>query len=335
MLGPGRHAIMSVPLLRAHSHECGPTCGHGSEEKSADKLLKGPHGSEEKSADELLKGLPLRRGFSMEEKNPGLRRHFSTSPPAFSPKPLNNSVDELFINNQMWRNSVRMADPTFFDKTATSQAPRYLWIGCSDSRVPAEQICGLPPGSLFVHRNIANLVNNVDVSAMSVLQYAVTVLKVQHIVVCGHYNCGGINAAMQTMDHGSPLENWLRNIKDVYRIHRVELDSMTDITERQRRMVEYNVMEQSINVFKTRVVQQRRVETYKNLDQYGFVQPRVHPCVYDTATGELKRLDVKMHDVLKDLVSIYGLYSVNPGSSVEDPDDHVPWDGMGPSIVTP
>lgn len=221
-------------------------------------------------------------------------------------------------------------DPNFFARTARTQKPRYLWIGCSDSRVAPGTICGLPPGTLFVHRNIANLVNNVDTSAMSVIQYAVGILQVQHIVICGHYDCGGISAAVRNDDHPSPLANWLRNIRDVYRMHREELSRIEDQDVRARRLVEINVIEQAINLYKTRIVQQRRVETYQKLDEYGFVQPKIHPCVYDPATGKLVRLDVEMQDYLEELKEIYNLYSV-----AHLDDEEAGWDGMGPSVVLP
>lgn len=219
------------------------------------------------------------------------------------------TLDELFINNEHWRQATLEKNPTFFESMKDSQSPRYLWIGCADSRVSAETICGLPPGSLFVHRNIANLVNNVDVSVMSIIQYAVAVLKVEHIVICGHYNCGGINAAMVNKDHESPLENWLRNIRDVYRLHQPLLDSIQDLEARRRKLVEVNVIEQTINLYKTRLVQKRRVETNMRKSEYGFTQPRVHPVVYDPGTGKLTRLDVQMRDVLTRLQHIYQLHS--------------------------
>eukprot|EP00451_Oxyrrhis_marina_P008775 CAMPEP_0204327094 /NCGR_PEP_ID=MMETSP0469-20131031/12331_1 /ASSEMBLY_ACC=CAM_ASM_000384 /TAXON_ID=2969 /ORGANISM="Oxyrrhis marina" /LENGTH=303 /DNA_ID=CAMNT_0051309271 /DNA_START=39 /DNA_END=953 /DNA_ORIENTATION=- len=247
---------------------------------------------------------------------------------AEAPAYLENSVEELFANNLQWRESLKQKDPEFFTRMAKGQKPRYLWIGCADSRVPAETICGLPPGSLFVHRNIANMVNNVDVSAMSVIQFAVTVLKVQHIVICGHYNCGGVMASMKNVDHGSPLENWLRNIRDVYRLHREELDRIGDMDERGKRLVELNVVEQAINLYKARTVQARRVETMQNLSKYGFVQPRIHPVVYDPGTGELRRLDVLMREWIRDLVPIYNLYSIETSPQVE-------WDGMGCSMTLP
>jgi carbonic anhydrase len=237
-------------------------------------------------------------------------------------------ADELYHNNEMWRQREMDRDPDIFKRLSKSQSPRYLWIGCADSRVPAETICGLPPGSMFVHRNIANMISNVDVSCMSVIQYAVAALKVQHIVICGHYNCGGIAAAMQTVDHQSPLENWLRNIKDVYRLHASELDAYSDENTRWNRLVELNVIEQAVNLYKTRLVQKRRVETFVKRGTYGFVQPRIHPCVYDPGTGKLRKLDVEMQQVLNGLKHIYSLYQT-------DEDDYGKFEGMGSSIVDP
>ena len=129
---------------------------------------------------------------------------------------------------------------------------------------------GEPPGSVFVHRNIANMVVNTDFNCMSVIQYAVDVLKVKHIIVCGHYDCGGVKAALEPFDHRSPLENWLRNIRDTYRLHREELSSIPELRMRQRRLVELNVIEQCLNIYKTAVVQRRRVETYKEAEKYRF-----------------------------------------------------------------
>jgi len=238
-------------------------------------------------------------------------------------------VNELFWQNQQWRQTEMKKDPQIFKRLASKQNPRYLWIGCADSRVPPETICGLPPGSLFVTRNIANVVNNIDVSLVSVVQYAVMVLKVEHIVICGHYNCGGVAAALELTDHSAPLENWLRSIRDVYRLHSVELDRIKDKNSKWRRLVELNVVEQAVNIYKTRFVQARRVETYQRRSEFAFIQPRIHPVVYDPATGELKPLDVEMHDVLQKLRPIYNLYKAT------DDDDELLFEGMGASSMVP
>lgn len=201
--------------------------------------------------------------------------------------------------------------PEFFNELKKGHAPKILWIGCSDARVPANEIIGEPPGSVFVHRNVANMVVNTDFNCMSVIQYAVDVLKVKHIIVCGHYDCGGIRAALEQVDHKSPLENWLRNIRDTYRLHMDELNAIEDIKARQRRLVEVNVIEQCVNIFKTAVVQRRRVETHKLIGNgYQFSEPRVHAFVYEPTTGEAKKLPVNFTDYLKQLGNVYDLYTL-------------------------
>jgi len=198
------------------------------------------------------------------------------------------NLDHVFKNNKLWVIEQTKNDPEFFARMSTGQAPKFLWIGCSDARVPANEIVGCGPGELFVHRNIANLVVNNDNSIQSVFQYAVEYLQVEHIIVCGHYQCGGVLASMNNNDLASPLEEWVRNIRDVYRLHKEEIDSITDVTQRQRRMVELNAQEQALNVYKQAVVQRRRVYTHL---REGFATPRVHAVVFDIETGELKNLD--------------------------------------------
>lgn len=173
-------------------------------------------------------------------------------------------------------------DPNFFKRLANIQKPEFLWIGCSDSRVPADQITGTDPGEIFVCRNIANLVVHTDMALLSVLDYSVNHLKVKHIIVCGHYGCGGVKAAMGRNNHGV-IDNWVRNIKDVYRLHRSELDGIPDENQRWRRLVELNVVEQVYNVCKTSIVQNAWQD-----DDF----PHVHGWVYDVANGELKQLSV-------------------------------------------
>ena len=153
-------------------------------------------------------------------------------------------LKSLLNANKEWAKNMAEKTPGFFAELSRGHAPKILWIGCSDARVPANEIIGEPPGSVFVHRNVANMVISTDVNCMSVLQYAVDVLKVKHIVVCGHYECGGVRAALEPIDHGSPLEGWLRNIKDTYRLHKDELCGIEDLKDRQRRLVELNVEEQ-------------------------------------------------------------------------------------------
>jgi carbonic anhydrase len=175
----------------------------------------------------------------------------------------------LLDANRAWAQRMRQEKPGFFEEIKRGHAPKILWIGCSDARVPANEIIGEPPGSVFVHRNIANQVVSLDMNCMSVIQYAVDVLKVKHIIVCGHYDCGGIRASLESADHRSPLVNWIRNIRDIQRIHKNELDKIDNPTERQRRLVELNTMEQCLNVYKTAVVQRQRVKTYMQIGHEG------------------------------------------------------------------
>lgn len=154
------------------------------------------------------------------------------------------NLESLLEANKRWSTRMSRDFPGFFDDIKRGHAPKILWIGCSDARVPANEVIGEPPGSVFVHRNIANMVVNTDFNCMSVIQYAIDVLKVKHIIVCGHYDCGGVRAALEPWDHKSPLENWLRNIRDSYRLHKNELGSIDNLHERQRRLVELNVIEQ-------------------------------------------------------------------------------------------
>jgi len=167
---------------------------------------------------------------------------------------MSSHLDELFSNNRQWAAKVTKEDPEFFTTLSKQQKPEYLWIGCADSRVPANQIVDLLPGEVFVHRNIANVVVHTDLNCLSVIQFAVDVLKVKHIMVVGHYGCGGIKAAMGTEEHGM-IDNWLRHIKDVYRLHREELDGIENQQTRFDRMCELNVVEQVANVCQSSIVQ--------------------------------------------------------------------------------
>ncbi|RNF49651.1 carbonate dehydratase [Marinomonas hwangdonensis] len=167
---------------------------------------------------------------------------------------MSSHLDELFSNNRQWAAKVTKEDPEFFTTLSKQQRPEYLWIGCADSRVPANQIVDLLPGEVFVHRNIANVVVHTDLNCLSVIQFAVDVLKVKHIMVVGHYGCGGIKAAMGTEEHGM-IDNWLRHIKDVYRLHREELDGIENKQARFDRMCELNVVEQVANVCQSSIVQ--------------------------------------------------------------------------------
>ncbi len=209
---------------------------------------------------------------------------------------MEKSYKQLLENNKNWVAKQLAVDPVYFDKLANSQNPEYLWIGCSDSRVPANQITGTLPGDIFVHRNIANLVVHSDMNMLSVLSYAVEVLKVKHIIVCGHYGCGGVQAAMENKQFGL-IDNWLRHIKDVYRYHHKELDAIEDKTQRARRFVEVNVIEQVHDLGKTSIVQ----NAWKNN------QPlHVHGWVYDIHDGIIKDLNVNF-TCTKDLHKVYHL----------------------------
>jgi carbonic anhydrase len=209
---------------------------------------------------------------------------------------MEKSIKNLLENNKNWVANKLAIDPTYFEKLSNSQNPEYLWIGCSDSRVPANQITGTLPGDIFVHRNIANMVVHSDMNMLSVLSYAVEVLKVKHIIVCGHYGCGGVLAAMENKQFGL-IDNWLRHIKDVYRYHHKELDAIEDKTQRARRFVEVNVMEQVHDLCKTSIVQ----NAWKNK------QPlHVHGWVYDIHDGIIKDLNVSF-TCTKDLHKVYHL----------------------------
>lgn len=207
------------------------------------------------------------------------------------------SYEQLFENNRKWVAERTAGEPDFLTKLSSDQQPDYLYIGCSDSRVPANEIMGLDAGEVFVHRNIANLVPSIDLNAMSVIDYAVTYLKVRHIIVCGHYNCGGVKAAMTPQDLGI-LNPWLRNIRDVYRLHEEELDSIKEEHAKYNRLVELNVYEQCVNIIKTAQVQKSYVA-----NQY----PIVHGWVFSLETGLLKDLEIDFKGILKKIQKIYDL----------------------------
>jgi len=207
------------------------------------------------------------------------------------------SYQELFENNLKWIKEKTGSDKDFFKKLSADQNPEYLYIGCSDSRVTAEEIMGLGPGEVFVHRNVANLVNNSDLNVMSVINYSVRHLKVKHIIVCGHYNCGGVKAAMVPEDLGI-LNPWLRNIRDVYRLHKTELNAIPDERQRYNRLVELNVEEQCMNIIKTAAVQL----SYRD---GGF--PIVHGWVFDIGCGKIIDLDINFEKVLAEIKEIYDL----------------------------
>jgi carbonic anhydrase len=193
-----------------------------------------------------------------------------------------DGLDELFRNNRAWAERIRRSDPRFFEKLAHQQSPRYLWIGCSDSRVPANEIVGLLPGELFVHRNIGNLVVHTDLNCLSVLQFAVDVLKVRHVIVCGHYGCSGVRAAVMQERHGL-VDNWLRHVQDVREQHQAELGSIGDASRRIDRLCELNVGEQVSNVLRTTIVE----------EAWARGQPlTVHGWIYGIHDGLLRDLQV-------------------------------------------
>ncbi|MBZ0244868.1 MAG: carbonic anhydrase [Cyclobacteriaceae bacterium] len=208
-----------------------------------------------------------------------------------------SSYERIFENNKKWIAKKKATNKDFFTNLAKGQNPNYLYIGCSDSRATAEELMGAAPGEVFVHRNIANVISNVDLNVMSVIDYAVTHLKVKHIVVCGHYFCGGVRAAMQPQDLGL-LNPWLRNVRDVYRLHKEELNSIKDEDKRYMRLVELNVEEQCINVIKTAAVQKTYLTT-------GY--PLVHGWVFNVKNGELIDLKINFVEKLKGIQEIYNL----------------------------
>jgi len=205
-------------------------------------------------------------------------------------------LDKIFLNNEKWIKDKLAVNADYFKQLGKGQNPELLYIGCSDSRVSAEDLMGLSPGEVFVHRNIANMVISIDLNVMSVLNYAVRHLKVNHIIVCGHYACGGVKAAMQSADLGI-LNPWLRNIRDVYRIHKKELNGIEEENKKFDRFVELNVQEQCLNLIKTAAVQ-------KAYRERGL---KVHGWVFDVHTGKLIDLKIDFEKNLKDIMEIYHL----------------------------
>ncbi|TLF46647.1 carbonic anhydrase [Maribacter aurantiacus] len=207
-----------------------------------------------------------------------------------------NYLDRIFENNKKWIQDKLSLQPNYFNELGKGQNPEFLYIGCADSRVTAEELMGLNPGEVFVHRNIANMVINIDLNTMSVVEYAVEHLKVSHLVVCGHYACGGVKAAMQSADLGI-LNPWLRCIRDVYRIHKDELNTIEDEEKKYDRLVELNVQEQCVNLIKTAVVQKA----------YRQRELTVHGWVFNVHSGELIDLNIDFEGILKEIMEIYHL----------------------------
>ena len=204
---------------------------------------------------------------------------------------------QVFENNRAWVAQKLALDPRYFERLAEGQNPEILYIGCSDSRITAEELMGAEPGDVFVHRNIANLVGATDLSALSVIEYAIAHLGVKHVVVCGHYGCGGVKAAMQPQDLGI-LNPWLRNIRDVYRLHNDELAAITDDEQRYRRLVELNVEEQCVNVIKTAVFQKAFLTSQR---------PTLHGWVFDIRQGLLVDLRIDFARKLSRIREVYDL----------------------------
>lgn len=205
-------------------------------------------------------------------------------------------LQHIFDNNKEWVKHKLSLDKNYFKNLSKGQSPDVLYIGCSDSRVTAEELMGMDPGEVFVHRNIANMVPNTDLNSMSVINYAVVHLKVNHIVVCGHYYCGGVKAAMQSVDLGI-LNPWLRNIRDVYRIHKKELNAIVDEDKKYNRLVELNVEEQCINILKTAEVQKA----------YRDRKLKIHGWVFDIHSGKLNDLNINYENILSGIMEIYHL----------------------------
>lgn len=205
-------------------------------------------------------------------------------------------LEKVFSNNKQWIKDKLNIQDNYFEELGKGQDPDLLYIGCSDSRVTAEDLMGAQPGEVFVHRNIANMVISIDLNVMSVVNYAVNHLKVNHVVVCGHYACGGVKAAMQSADLGI-LNPWLRNIRDVYRLHHNELNAIENENKRYDRLVELNVKEQCVNLIKTAAVQ-------KAFRERGL---QVHGWVFDVRTGELIDLKIDFEKYLRDIMEIYHL----------------------------
>lgn len=218
---------------------------------------------------------------------------------------------ELHDRNREWRDKMLESDPEYFTRMAKGQKPKYLWIGCADSRVAPENIVQAQPGEIFMHRNIANMVVATDANLRPIIQYAVDYLGIEHIVVCGHYDCGGVRAAATVHDHSAPLESWLTHIRDVARLHHDELMAIKDTEERHKRLVELNVVEQCLNLLKTGTVQKHRCYTGQRPHRFAYTVPRIHGMVYSPGEGLLKRLPINFREHMGKYKDVYGLYDTN------------------------
>jgi carbonic anhydrase len=229
-----------------------------------------------------------------------------------------SDMTDVFRKNKRWMQDMTDKDADFFTNLGKDQKPTFMYIGCADSRVPANEIMGMGPGQVFVHRNVANLVVSTDINMLSCLEYAVKVLKVKHILVTGHHGCGGVKQAMKNEALGT-IDAWLGNIRDIYRLHHIELDAIEDEDKRFRRLVELNVIEQCLNLYKTDIVQSQRLATWSDPNE-PYAYPRIHALVFDPSVGELNKLDVDFRANISRFQHIYDLHDV-PDSST---------DGSGP-----
>jgi len=213
-------------------------------------------------------------------------------------------LQKLFDSNERWAEEIERDNPGFFARLASQQAPEYLWIGCADSRVPANEIVGLLPGELFVHRNVANLVIHTDMNCLSVLQYAIEILKVKHVIVCGHYGCGGVRAAMERNPHGL-IDNWLRHIQDIYRRRYEELKPIVDLTARCDRLCEMNVVEQSLNLCHTTVVQEAWARG-QHLTIHGWIYSISNGLIRNQGVCLASRADVRLLEEREKIIQLEG-----------------------------
>jgi len=220
------------------------------------------------------------------------------------------NLSKMFEQNEEWRKEMSKNDPEFFTNLGAGHHPGFLWIGCADARVPANELMGEAVGNVFVHRNVGNQVLSTDMAVLSSIQYAVDYLKIPHIIVCGHYDCGAVKAASTNHNHQPPLENWLTSIRDVKRMHRNELHRIPEGIARERRLVELNVIEGCLNVFKNPSVQKKRVESHKNKD-YPFTTPQIHAVVFDPKVGKLEKLNVDFKSLLEEHANIYDIHGKN------------------------
>jgi carbonic anhydrase len=219
---------------------------------------------------------------------------------------LDETVERVLSNNQRWVEKSILKDPSFLDKMAAPQKPKIFYIGCSDSRVQANEIMGMEPHEIFVHHNVGNLVANADVNLFACLQYAIEVLNVKHIFVTGQYECGGVQKALKRESAGQ-MDAWLRNIRDVYRLHHVELDQITDNALKARRLTELNVIEQCLHLYKTDIVQKKRLLTWTDKNE-EYAYPRIHGMIFDPKNGQLKALPVNFEEQVNQYNHIYDLY---------------------------